>query len=64
MDDIKTKWHKRRYQIIEPRKGVFRLVRVLGDYDNYEEAVNDLYDVCNNIKTEEEIVEKRLESRF
>ena len=59
-----NQWDKKRYQIINPSKGVYRLVRVIGEYENKDDAINDLFDVSKGIKTEEEIMEQRLKNYF
>lgn len=65
MADLKVyKWDKKRYQIINPSKGVYRLVRVIGEYENKDDAISDLFDVSKGIKTEEEIMEQRLKNYF
>lgn len=46
------------YNILEHRKGRYRLVKVIGDYDSKEKALKDLLFILERIVPEEEIEAK------
>ncbi|HEY8529306.1 MAG TPA: hypothetical protein VIL22_06465 [Paenibacillaceae bacterium] len=57
-----VKWDRRRYQVINPSKGIYRLVRVIGEYDNRDQAYEDMYRIIRGQKTEEEVMEQKLKN--
>jgi len=55
-----ARWDRKRYQVINPSKGVYRLVRVIGEYDNWDDAYDDLFRIVRGEVTEEEVMERKL----
>jgi hypothetical protein len=43
------------YSVFEHRKGVYWLVKVIGEYSSKNEAYSDMLDIMNNKVTEQEV---------
>lgn len=55
--------YRRSYQLIEVMKNRWRIVRILQEYDNEEQAENDLFDLVQGKITDEDLL-KQLKCPF
>jgi|GEM_PF-2842748 len=51
------------YSVFEHRKGVYWLVKVIGEYSTQSEAYSDMLDIMNNKVTEQEVKNKKWKTR-
>ncbi|MGG0716275.1 hypothetical protein ABE096_01570 [Robertmurraya massiliosenegalensis] len=51
------------YSVLEHRKGKYRLVKIVGEYESRKEAFSDLVDLLENMKNENQVEKEKWKNR-